>query len=35
MTKLSCKSVEADEKKLRKKYQDKADMLKWLDDRPE
>ncbi len=35
MTKLRCKSVEADETKLRKKYQDKADMLKWLDDRPE
>ncbi len=33
MTKLRCKSVEADETKLRKKYQDKADMLKWLDDR--
>ncbi len=33
MTELRCKSVEADEKKLRKKYQDKADMLKWLDDR--
>ncbi len=35
MTKLRCKSVEADEKKLRRKYKDKADMLKWLDDRPE
>ncbi len=35
MTKLRCESVEADEKKLRKKYKDRPDMLKWLDDRPE
>jgi len=35
MTDLRCNNVEADEKKLRKKYQGKPDMLKWLNDRPE
>ncbi len=35
MAELRCNSVEADEKKLRKKYQGKADMLKWLNDRRE
>ncbi len=33
MQKIRCETVDTDEKKLRKKYQDKADMLKWLDDR--
>ena len=35
MTELRCNNVEADEKKLRKKYQGKPDMLKWLNERPE
>ena len=35
MTEMRCNSVEADERKLRKKYQGKPDMLKWLNERPE
>jgi hypothetical protein len=35
MTEMRCNRIEADEKKLRKKYQAKPDMLKWLDTRPE
>ena len=35
MTELRCNNVEADEKKLRKKYQGKPDMLKWLNESPE
>jgi hypothetical protein len=35
MEKLRCEALKIDEKKLRKKYQGKADMLKWLNDRPE
>jgi hypothetical protein len=35
MTEMRCNSVEADERKLRKKYQGKPDILKWLNERPE
>lgn len=35
MSDLRCDKVEAAEKKLRKKYQGKPDMLKWLNARPE
>lgn len=35
MTELRCNSIEADEKRLRNKYQSKPEMLKWLSKRTE
>jgi hypothetical protein len=35
LSELRCDKVEVAEKKLRKKYQGKPDMLKWLNERPE